>query len=625
MQLPRLNKKLLFTYSTVLALFLSILLVFMLQTKRGGDSAKTVDTEIEGVNLTYLTFNKNNEKKLEIKCLESQKKADDRLFMKKITATIFKANKLGKDIHISADSGYAKNDFNDFYLQGNALISSPSFTLSSDSFDLKDLDVLSTNDAVDFKLRDVSGQAKNGLLYIFKNKYLKLFRPRGVLRRAGKPYDFQAQVLRVVDNQKIIHLDKDATIEGEGTAIKGNRISLQFDQDFANLEWTAAFGNCYFKSTEIGANERQQSKEITANQIKMVNDPQGRLQKIAVLGDGKISLVDNSNSSLIQSGNIEISFNSETQVLETIRALARGTLSTRGQDNLTVSADSFLATYSSGGELSEIHAEKKCEFVTEDIAGTAARLDYDVANSRIEISGKDASITSRKNIFNSGKFLILTKLRNLSSDQGVKATLIPEKKNVLLRAKPVFVTAAGMEMSEKGDVTKFKGKVNLFQDDIELQAGELIFATRSNRISCRGNADLKFISDNEKIVLHGKTMVFHADELKIVLEGDARLQQAENTLSARKIELAFNRDDQLEKITAADQAAFSKKDLSGKAQFLDWFYPRKIILFKNSAEIIKKNAGTIRGQELTFDLSTNEISVSSAADRSETVIRQKMP
>jgi len=623
--LPRVNKKLLFTFSAVIVLVLSLLLVFLLQTKKSNDSAKTVDTEIEGVNLTYLTFNKNNEKKLEIKCLESQKKGDDKLFMKKITATIFKADKLDKDIHISADSGYAKNDFNDFYLQGNALITSPSFTLASKSFDLKDLDVLSTNDAVDFKLRDVTGQAKNGLLYIFKNKYLKMFRPKGVLTRAGKPYDFQAQVLRVVEKQKILHLDKDAIIEGEGTTIKGNRISLQFDQDFANLEWAAAFGNCYFQSSEIGANGRPQSKEITANQIKMLNDPQGRLQKIAVLGDGKISLVDNSNSSLMQSGRVEISLDSETQILHAIQAFTRGTLTQRGKENLTVSGDSFLATYSKEGVLSEIQADKNCRFQTDDFSGTAGRLDYNVANSRIEISGKGTAITSKKNIFESGQFLIQTKLRQLGSDQGVKATLIPEKKNVLLRAKPVFVTASGMEMSENGDVTNFKGNVKLFQDEIELQSGELIFETRSNRISCRGNADLKFISDNEKIVLHGKTMVFHADELKIVLEGDARLQQAENMLSARKIELAFNQDDRLEKITAVDQAAFSKKDLSGKAQFLNWFYPRKIILFKNSAEIIKKNAGTTRGQELTFDLSNNEISVSSADDRSETVIRQKMP
>ncbi len=40
--------------------------------------------------------------------------------MKKITATIFKADKLDEDIRISADSGYAQNDFNDFYLRGHA-------------------------------------------------------------------------------------------------------------------------------------------------------------------------------------------------------------------------------------------------------------------------------------------------------------------------------------------------------------------------------------------------------------------------------------------------------------------------------------------------------------------------
>jgi lipopolysaccharide export system protein LptA len=626
MKLPGPNKKPLFPFLAAVVLLLGLLLLFLFQTKKGEDSVKTVDTEIEGVNLTYMAFNKRNEKKLEIKCLESQKKEDDKLFMKKITATIFKANKLEEDIHVSADSGYAKNDFNDFHLQDNALVSSPSFTLSSRSFDLKDLNVLSTNDAADFTLRNVKGQAKNGLLYIFKNKYLKMFRPRGRLIRDGNSYDFQARFLRLINKQKMLHLDREALVDGENSTLRANRISLQFDQDFVNMEGAAAFGECVFEAFENDGSGRRQKWRITGNQIKMLNDPQGRLEKIAIRGDGKISLGDKKNNhGRIESGNIEIFLNSETQALQKIQARTPGTLTQRGSDNLTVSADSFLATYSKEGILSEIQAEKKCKFLTDDFSGTAASLDYSVPNARIKILGRDASVTSKKSIFNSAEFLIQTRLRQLGSNQNVKATLVPEKKNVLLRAKPVFVTAAGMEWSEKGEMTRFMGNVKLYQDEVELQAGELLFESRSNRISCRAGADLKFLSENEKVVLHGKNMVFHADALKIVLDGAARLQQGENTLSARQIELAFSRDDRLENIRATDQATFSKKGLTGKAQSLDWFYAKKNILFKNSAEIIKKDAGTIRGQELLFDLNSNEISVSSPDDRSETIIRQEMP
>ncbi len=112
---------------------------------------------------------------------------------------------------------------------------------------------------------------------------------------------------------------------------------------------------------------------------------------------------------------------------------------------------------------------------------------------------------------------------------------------------------------------------------------------------------------------------------KIVIEGEARLQQGPNTLAARRIELAFGRDDKLENIDAVDQVAFSKGEITGKAQLLHWQYARKTILFRKNAEITRQGAGTTRGQELRFDLDSNEISVSGAGDRSETTIRRERP
>lgn len=578
--------------------------------------------EIDGVNLTRWNFNENNEKKLEIKFLESKRKDDDKLFMKKITATIFKADKLDKDIHISADSGYAKNNFYDFFLQDNARISSPSFTLASKSFDLNSLDFLTTKAAVAFKLSNVSGQAKNGLLYYINKKYMKMFQPKGIFIRAGKSFNFQAQILRVVEKKNMLFLDRDAKVDGDGTAITGDRISLQFDQDFANLEWAATNGKCYFKTIEIDKNDQQQSKEINSDMIKMNYDPEGRPQQIIARGAAKLILATKKNSSLIESDTIEIALRSETQTLDEVRSLTRGKISNHGQDNVTVNGDSLLAAYSSDGILAGIKAEKNCEFSTDDFQGTAAAINYDAAKFLIDIAGNDATIISKKNIFKASNFLILTRRRQLSSDKSVRATVIPEKNNVLFKAKPIFVTAAGMEMTDKGNSIRFKEKVKLFQDDIELHAGEMLFDNYRNLISCQGTADLKFLNENELVVIRGQTILFNTPERKIVIVGDAKLNQAENILGGRQIELSFGPTNQLENISALDNATFSKKDLSGQSLLLDWDFKKKIISFKNSAQITRKGAGTTKGKELLLNLSTNEIKISSRDDRAETIINQ---
>lgn len=619
------NNKLLVALSLIAILILGAWLLQRWMSPGSAGPGKAVDQEVEGVNLTYMSFNKDNEKKLEVKCAESQKGAGDRLQMKKIIATIIKADKLDKDIRVTADSGTTQNEFNDFHLQGNVVITSPSFTLSGNSFELKYLAILSTREAAAFTLSGLAGKATRGLEYQINKKYMKMSSPQGVLRRAGKPYRFQAQLLRLSEKRRLLLLDREAQVDGDGTLVRGDRISMQFDQDFVNLEWAAAFGNCYFRRQAAAGDSTRQNWEIAAKRIKMSNDAQGRLQKIEILGDGEIALAGSDNSGRMQSGNIKVLLDSETQVLRTIRSHARGTLISKGKDNLSVSGDSLLAEYAADGTLTKVQAQKNCTFRTDDFQGHADAIEHDVPEAKIYISGKDSSISSRKNVFTSSQFLILTKTRYLRSRQGVKATLVPGKKSVLLGPRPVFVTAAAMETSNKGDAMRFTGKVNLFQDEIELHAGELLFDDPGNRISCSGDADLKFSSDGETLLLRGKTIAFDSGAKKIVVEGEARLQQGANALAARRIELAFGRNDKLETIHAADSVTFSKGEITGKAQLLYWQYARKTVLFRNAAEITRKGAGTTRGQELRFRLDSNEISVSGAGDRSETTIRRERP
>ena len=113
--------------AAVALLILVAVIFYFLRYRKGTTSPKIVNTAIDGVNLTYLDFDKNNQKKLEIKCRESQKQSDDRLLMKKITATIFKTDKLEKDIQVTAESGIVSNNFYNFDIRDHARIFSSDF------------------------------------------------------------------------------------------------------------------------------------------------------------------------------------------------------------------------------------------------------------------------------------------------------------------------------------------------------------------------------------------------------------------------------------------------------------------------------------------------------------------
>lgn len=402
-------------------------------------------------------------------------------------------------------------------------------------------------------------------------------------------------------------------------------MSLQFDRDFEHLQSMSNFGNCFFTMTEKAAQGPAPRREISAELIRMDYDPDGRLRQVTVHGDGKISLRDQKNSGQLVSEITHIFLRGETQTLEKVQTLTRGTLACRGRDNVTVSGDTLTAFYSPDGLLVEIKAQKNCEFSAEGFQGTAPAFNYDAALFLVDITGRDATMVSNKNSFISSHFQIHSRQRQLNAEKGVKATIMPRGKNVLLSSKPLFITAGAMELTDRGNVIRFRDKVKLFQDDIELHAGDMVLDNPNNRMSFSGGADLKFINDNELLVLRGQVIFFNAAERKIIITGNASLNQAENILGGRQIELAFDRANLLDTIVARDNVTFRKEDLSGKSGLLHWYFNKKTVLFKNSAQITRKNGGTTKGKELLLNLISKEIKVSSQDDRAETIITQGQP
>ncbi len=613
------KKKTIIAWSLLAALLLVGLLWVRNRPGGAAAAAKTPEGEVEGIDLTYLTFNLDNEKKLQVQCAESQKGDDDTLRMKQIVATLYRVDKLGEDIRVAADSGRAGNEFNDFFLEGDVRISSPRFTLSGRSFDLKSLDLLSSQDAVEIRLNPVSGRAAGGMVYVIQAKLMKLLDFKGVMIRDERPFDFQARLLRVNRKQNWLLMEGDVRVEGARSALRARRVLMQFDPDFAQAQWALATGECLFDTRQAGDDGQRLDKEIAAERIKLLYGDQGRLRLLEVRERATISTSSREGKSRLLSDAVDITLDPETQILREARMLARGTLASEGRENLRVDCLILDAAYDPAGELTAVQAKGECRFVTDDFSGVSQRLDYDASSGEIGISGPNSTIESGKNRFQSRHFRMQTGSKRITGEQGVKATIIPGRKSALLGAKPVFVTADELETSQKDDASRFTGRVSLFQDEVELHAGELLFGG-GGALSCRGGAELKFANDGQPLVLHGQAIDLDAGGGRIVIERDARLEQGANSLAARRIELVFGPDDRLQDVFAFDAASFRKEDIEGRGQALHWQYARQSVVFRERAEIRRRGAGTTRGQELHLDLASNQIIVSGSNDRSETTI-----
>ena len=600
---------------------LPLVIVLLRPAPRRAAPAETAAT-LEGIDLVYYDFDAENRKKLEVRCRESMRLDDDRLSMNGVTAILFTSGQLDENIRVSADQGTAGNDFHDFFLQGRARIVASEFTLNSRSFQLKDLDIVSGKDSVDFELEGIRGRGWRGLQYYVGQKVLKFFACRGTWTRGGIPYDFRCRVFWAIRRQNLIVLEKDAVLTGEGSTLRSPWISLQLDGDFSLLRKAAAVGRSTFQD-EVPAGGGKQSRGIESDLIELYYDSTGQLERIAVRGSGALSVSGGRRSAAMHSQAMDIRMRPETQVLERAQSISRGELKTGGREPLTVSADALEVEFDADGEMVKASAAGNCRFHASELSGTSTRLDHDAAKGLTTISGKETAVRSGRNAFRSIRFQL--RGGDLETDRGVKATIIPERKNALLGARPVFVTAAAMSAVRGGGASRFTGEVSLFQDELELRAGQLVFQGGGGFI-CQGGAEVKFAGgENGPLRMRGQTIELVAGRGRVVIEGEARLEQGGNELAAQRIELAFGADDALQDVYASGAASFRKEDIEGRGQTLHWQYSRQAVVFREGAEIRRRGAGTTRGRELRYDLASNQIVVSGSDDRSETIIGNPRP
>ena len=588
--------------------------------RKSGGPTRAIDTELDSVDLHYLFFNRENKKSLELTATQSQKKGD-LLYLKDIRAVVYKKGRMEEDIRVSAVLGHATVNFHDFYLEKNALIHSENSRLASGHFWLKNLETLSTDEPVEFRLKNLSGKAAKGIEMNLKSNNFKMNEVEGTYEKGNQAFQHKERLLSFFEDERVLILDGVDSIKTSDSNARGDRFWIKFAEKFEYVSEMRSLENSHFDYEKTDESGRKQYRKVDSQFITNLYDPPGKLREVDVMGGGVVQLGDGINRTQITANAIFIAFDVETGRIKGVHAVPSN-LENRGKNDFTISSARSELTYDLQGSIESFKAILGCQFQVDQFKGFSEVLFHDEKKSRMNISGPSCQIGNQNNIFHSPQFWIDTRRKRLSSIDGVSSTVFVKRKNVLFSDKPIYIAARNLEVTDRGDRIQYRENVKLFQDSVELKSRELDLDNRRNRVLISGRVNLKFKNGESPIVVSGEKISLVSAERKIRIEGEARLIDGQNVLKAKQIMIDFNRENGIETITASDSVSFVKDDMDGGASRLQWNFPRKEVLFSESARIARKNGGETTGRELKLNLATNEINVLGEVTRSETVIKK---
>jgi lipopolysaccharide export system protein LptA len=597
--------------------------LFTPRPRAAGGTAVADDRDI-----SYLAFNEENKKSIEIRCRETIASGENEVQLKGISGVIFKRGRMNQDIRFFSERGIAKDDFNHFQILGRARIVSDEFTVSAESFLMTHQQTLVANGPTVFSGKSVSGRAAEGIEFRFDLDEYKFFAVAGTVARDGRAFAFASRMLWMFKAQDRLELKGQSRLSGADSTVSGDEIIMRFADGLSDLRSYVSLGNSRLRSQRAiagAAPGQNEVMEIAARSIESLFAAGGGLERLMVFDQGQLQVAGPGGRCELSGDNIDCLMFPDRQTLREVFVRTPGKIRSRGAQDLEFSAGQIGLAYGETGELQRLHGEDGVRFSLGDFRGSAPELTLDAPKRALFLSGAGAEIRSGGHLFAGPAFVIDTRKNQLSAPKGVQATLALGKGNVLFRPAPVYLVADEVRASDRGRDIAFKGKARLFQDETKLEAAEIRLHTGRKQVVAQGRVRLQFADQKSSIVLQGGTVSFDSGQRRIVTQGDGQLEQGDNVLKAGTITLALAADDRLQTIAAQGDVVFANERISGRSTLLDWAFAQNVMVFKGDAQIGRKNSGTTRGQELRFDMASGEIAVSGADDRSETTIRPDRP
>ncbi|MCP5050403.1 MAG: LPS export ABC transporter periplasmic protein LptC, partial [bacterium] len=605
-------------FKVLLALVIVATVVVIFSGIRGKSGPAYTPSDAEGEQMVFALYNEANKKTIELKCKETQKGDDDRLYMKKVEALIFKKGRMNKNIRAFGDQGYIENDDHNFFLEKNARIVSEDFTVNSESFNLKDRADLSSAPQVKYRTKSLKGSASGGMMFHLNVNTLKFFDTRGIYEREDKRFNYKAGTLWLIDKEKIMLLQDDAVIRDDTSILRSNWVTVKFDADFKKIQETSSQKGSYLYIVDI---EKNESKEVKADYIRSLYDEDGHLTELSMFTQAQVLLKDNANHTTIASNQIDMYFDGPTGLTKRANIPGRGVVENVGKTRFRVESDTIDMKYDDKGQIRLCKGVGNSKFVVRKYHGNTDDISYNLEKNTIRLNGENTKLLNNANTFYSSTFKVEIEKNILSSKAGVKSVIRLEKDSVLFSKNPIFINAREFIIDEGKNTFVYKRFVTLTQGDIVMEAMDLEI-TDDNHIEATGRASLTFKSNDKEVAIKGGKLVFDPKTKTISIDNNGTIKNDENILRASDFVVRFNDQNEVDVISGKDNVYFSKEEITGTSDRVEWRFREDIMVLKGSPQIKNSDGGKTSGKELKINLKTGTISIlSSRSGRTETIIR----
>ena len=272
---------------------------------------------------------------------------------------------------------------------------------------------------------------------------------------------------------------------------------------------------------------------------------------------------------------------------------------------------------------------------------SAIRANYDIAGDLIVLTaqpGFDPSVTSDGQTVKARQISLAPRGGTFTATGHVIAQLVSKQggpsadaTNVFPASSPVFVNADQLVMKQSNKTAVFSGNVKAWQVTNTMFAQELQVQGVGQVITARGNVRTILYnaegSDARKtpVTSRSEQLIGRRNERRIELLGGVNIEDESRVVTGEQASLFFDGNRKIERIEAEKNVVLVEKSTNRKATGDKAVYhiARKMAYLTGSPATATDPGGTLKGQQIAFDLNRNRVQVVSPTGETSGTYKQQ--
>lgn len=258
------------------------------------------------------------------------------------------------------------------------------------------------------------------------------------------------------------------------------------------------------------------------------------------------------------------------------------------------------------------------------------------AREGLQIHGNETSkarLASKDYEISANEIILDTEKNNLEAADQIQVILNPgsEKRTMgfFSQDKSIFITADNMRYSAEEERFIFTGEVKSWQEKEMLITGELSVDLEAGVIECAKGVKSFFPYESKnsqnkgRVEISARKMSFIPEDRVIVFTNNCLLQAGEVSMTSLSIHIHLGTgDEEMLKFLAKGQVVITQQESEGRGGEAQFDVENETIVLLGNPVLILKDKGQIEGDELTFFIADDRITVKNQGqERSITVIK----